>query len=143
MTSQEFIRAWGGDYADNPLARFRQALQNLRGYGELVLEEATEDGFRPAAAPALEEICSECRVLMRHHGEYLALSGTFEQATANLYHGLLPTVDAVLGRLGRLIETSGREPFGEDLRRMRTAGQGLRDLLVEVLRRGGGRVPGG
>src|SRR4051812_19457280 len=101
MNSQDFIRVWGGDYKDNPLALFRQSIQNLQGYGELVLEEITEDGFRPAVAVDLEQICGECRALTRSVLDLLARSRSFQEATGNLYHGLHSTVDSMLLQLNR------------------------------------------
>jgi hypothetical protein len=136
MNSQDFIRAWGGEHKNNPLARFRQALQNLQGYGELVLEEFAEDGFRPPVAADLEWICRECHGFMRAVADLLAASETFGEATQNLSRGLLPTVDAILTRVQKTIAASTREEFAGDLKNMRLAGQTLRDLLVEVSRRG-------
>ena len=136
MNQQEFVQAWGGNYNENPLARFRQSLANLQGYGELVLEQTTADGFRPRVAGDLDEICAECRDLTRSLSDLLFRSNSFQEATGNLYRGLHPTIDSMLRQIHRMIDHSATEPFVGDLKNMRSAGQTLRDLLDEVRLRG-------
>lgn len=136
MTTQDFLTAWGGEKTDSPLARFRQSLQNVKGYGELILEEFATDGFRPRIAPILEDICIECRGLTRAFSDLLASSDTFVTATSRLHAGLHPTVDAMLRRIDRMIQTEFKEPFAPDLKTMRLATQSLRTLLDEVSQKG-------
>lgn len=136
MTKQDFIRAWGGDHRENPLAQIRQALQNLQGYGELILEDITDDGFRPAAASDLDEIKLDCRRMLQSISNLLFVSHSLPQAVDNLHQGLLPNVESILKRVQKLVEMSRNESFAGDLAKMVVAGQAFRDLLDEMLRRG-------
>jgi len=136
MTREEFIQAWGGEYRDNPLARFRQCVGNLKGYADLLLEGFADDGFRPSVAAFLEQTSLECRSLMKEVGDFLAISCSFQEATGNLYHGLHPTIDSILRCIHKMIGGSAREPFLDDLENMRLAGQTVRDLLGEIIQRG-------